>query len=420
MKVTNLMFGFSVLAVISSREAFSQDKSHLEKFAKVQAVFSSKCISCHSGSDAPHGMSLEAGESYKNIVNMVSAEDPNLKRIAPNSAESSYLYRKIMREKEKLPFEEAAMPLDADKLSQSDLQTISDWINSFPADIWGAPGSMAANISSESPMEDAFLATQLINLPTTRVLGSHSAEFRIMHRWGLINGGGGQTFSSFFGLDAGANTSINMSVALTDNLDFLVRRAGTPHKDIEVAFKYVPVQQNSNMPVSVGVYAGFDWISRADVANTTNRLSPNLQCMIGRRLSDKFSALVVPSYAFRSDHVSTLIKNSLPYKDTRGTFAVGFGMQYEFVRHTAFNAEYIPRISGYKGNPFAGDRRFNLWSVGMGYKIGLHVFELLFSNSQLINTNEYIPGSNKINENKIFSQGANFHFGFNIHRQFKW
>jgi hypothetical protein len=417
-----LIAGFWISAMmIVSAGVFSQDKNHTEKFAKVQAVFNSKCISCHSGTDAPHGMSLEEGESYKNIVNNASAENPSLRRIAPNNAEGSYLYRKIMREKVKLPYEEAGMPFEADKLSQSEIQTIAEWINSFPADIWGAPGSIAVRSSQkEAPAEEAFLATQLINLPTTRVLGSRTAEFRIMHRWSLINGGGGKTLSGFFGLDGGANTSINLSAALSRNLDLLVRRAGTPHKDIEAALKYVPIQQNVNVPASVGVYAGFDWISRSDVAGATNRFSPNVQFIVGRKFSEKFSALVVPSLAFRSNHNALVSRDTVLYKDTRETFAVGLGVQYQLLKNAAINAEYIPRIGGYKGNGFSGDTRFNFWSVAMGYKVGLHFFEVLFSNSQLINTNEYIPGSNKIGENKLFKKGANFHFGFNIHRQFKW
>jgi hypothetical protein len=101
---------------------------------------------------------------------------------------------------------------------------------------------------------------------------------------------------------------------------------------------------------------------------------------------------------------------------------VGIGFQYNALPNTAITGEYIPRVSGYKGNHFAGDRRYNTWAVGLAYKIRLHVFQVLLSNSQSIHTTQYLPGSpdKAVPIGKWFEKGPSFHFGFNIFRQFKW
>lgn len=427
MKTHLIYWVLFVLIVLMDRNSFAQDEMQkTDKFAKVQAIFNAKCITCHSADDAPMGMSLEAGLSYRNLVNNPSGENPFLKRIMPNSPMNSYLYRKVMRDPEHLPFKEDGMPLDGDKLAQDEIDAIENWINSFPKDVWGEP--QASHLLASEPIDegsDTFLATQLIALPTTRVLGTKTAEFRILHRFAVSNGGGSHTLGSFFGLDNGAITSINLSVGLNKNTDVLVRRSGE-NKDVELAVKHVPIQQSLNMPFSLGIYAGFDWISRSDVI-AKYRFSPNIQLLAGSKINEKLSVLIVPSIAFRTNHNKTILKQVTPstfqsYKDDRSTFAIGIGSQYQFIKNAAITGEYIPRISGYKGNGFAGDKRYNTWSVGLAYKIRLHVFQVLISNNQSIHTTQYIAGSatKPVPFDQLTKKDPAVHIGFNIYRQFKW
>ncbi|KAB2880278.1 hypothetical protein F9K33_05580 [bacterium] len=422
------LLGWFLLAIMMnlSKSIAAQDQAHFEKFAKVQAVFNAKCVSCHSSEQAPMGLSLEAGYSYRNLVNNASIEDPSLKRIMPNNVSDSYLYRKIIRDQEQLPFKDEGMPLDDEKLSKDEINVIENWIQSFPTNIWGEIAESNSEISpSSNESSEAFLATQLINLPTTRVLSSKTAEFRILHRFAVSNGGGSNTLGSFFGLDNGAITSINLSVGLNKNTDILVRRSGE-NKDVEVAVKHVPIQQSGNMPLSIGIYTGFNWISRSDV-NAKHRFSPNVQLLAASRINNRFSILAAPSIAFRSNHNARIIKQINDttfqnYKDSRATFAIGLGAQYQLMKDFALTAEYIPRMGGYKGNDFADDRRYDTWSLGLAYKVRLHVFQLLISNSQSIHTTQYIPGSSTkpVPFNKLTTKDPAVHLGFNIYRQFKW
>lgn len=409
------------------QSSWAQENTHSEKFIRAQSLFDTKCITCHNSEDLTGGLSLETGVSYKNLVNVASGEDPTLKRIEPNNPEASYLYRKIMRDPMNLPFKEEGMPLDDDKLSDEEIGIIRDWIRSFPKEIWGESKPMSSHVTSTADdLSDNFLATQLIALPTTNVLGTKTAEFRILHRFGSINGGGRghHTLGSFFGLDNGAITSINLSMGLNRNTDLLIRRSGE-NKDIEIAVKYVPIEQSARLPVSLGIYGGLNWISRSDV-DARNRVSPLIQILAGSKINEKLSVLVVPTLVFRSNHQREIIKqvndSTYRYRDTRTTFAVGLGAQYSFIKNAALTGEYIPRISGYKGNGFAGDQRYHTWSMGLAYKIRLHVFQVLISNNQSIHTSQYVPGSpdKAVAIGKWFEKGPSFHFGFNIYRQFKW
>lgn len=411
------------MTIGSTQGNFAQDQSHREMFSRVQAIFNAKCITCHGSEEPASGMSLEAGLSYRNLVNVASEEDPALRRIEPNDPPGSYLYRKIMRDMDHLPFKEEGMPRDGDKLSPEEINIIEKWIISFSTEMWGQAKLLKSASPATNEGSETFLATQLILLPTTKVLGSKTAEFRILHRFAIMNGGGNNTLGSFFGLDNGAITSINLSMSLNRNTDLLVRRSGQ-NKDIEAAVKYVPFEQNERLPVSLGIYAGFDWISRSDV-DAKYRFSPNLQLLAGSKISDKLSVLLVPTIAFRSNHNQSITKRVTDstfqnYQDTRATLAVGMGAQYQFIKNAALTGEYIPRIGGYRGNAFAGDPRYDTWSLGFAYKVRLHVFQILISNAQSIHTTQYIPGSSVIQNSTLFKKGPNFHFGFNIYRQFKW
>lgn len=59
-------------------------------------VFTPICAQCHAGASAPEGMQLTQGVAYSMIVNVASAEQATLKRIAPGDPDNSYLVQKIM------------------------------------------------------------------------------------------------------------------------------------------------------------------------------------------------------------------------------------------------------------------------------------------------------------------------------------
>ncbi|HEV8702516.1 MAG TPA: hypothetical protein VGV60_14675 [Candidatus Polarisedimenticolia bacterium] len=102
-------------------------------FSDVQRIFSRSCAktSCHAGSSAPYGLSLEEGHSYANLVDVQSAQEPLLKRVEREHSELSYIIRKL--EGNGLF---ARMPADGPPyLPDAEIQLIKDWINEGASDI---------------------------------------------------------------------------------------------------------------------------------------------------------------------------------------------------------------------------------------------------------------------------------------------
>jgi hypothetical protein len=72
-------------------------------------------------------LSLAAGVSFDNIVNVPSSEVPGDDRIEPTSPGTSYLFEKITDD---TPAVGGRMPLGLDPLSAGEIDTIEDWITS--------------------------------------------------------------------------------------------------------------------------------------------------------------------------------------------------------------------------------------------------------------------------------------------------
>lgn len=98
----------------------------------IQAIFSSRCIGCHSGSPPAAGMDLSADSSYKYIVNVPSGACASLDRVEPGDPANSCIVRRI--EGTVLP----RMPLGGTgPLQPAQITMIRNWITQ------GAPGTIA-------------------------------------------------------------------------------------------------------------------------------------------------------------------------------------------------------------------------------------------------------------------------------------
>jgi len=92
--------------------------------AEIQPIFTSRCIECHSGPSAPHGLRLNAGESYERLVNVQSREVTSLDRVEPGDPDNSYLVHKISGTQAV----GGRMPLGGPYLSTAEIALIRLWI----------------------------------------------------------------------------------------------------------------------------------------------------------------------------------------------------------------------------------------------------------------------------------------------------
>jgi len=90
--------------------------------SQIQPIFNRQCTNCHGSSG---GLSLTAGASYNNLVNVnAQSSCPSLKRVLPNDAANSVLYKKVSG-----TTCGSQMPTTGGALSTSDIALIRDWIN---------------------------------------------------------------------------------------------------------------------------------------------------------------------------------------------------------------------------------------------------------------------------------------------------
>ena len=59
------------------------------------SIFTPLCTGCHSGANAPLGLTLAAGQSYSQLIGVPSIEVPTLQRVQPGNADNSYLVQKL-------------------------------------------------------------------------------------------------------------------------------------------------------------------------------------------------------------------------------------------------------------------------------------------------------------------------------------
>lgn len=244
--------------------------------------------------------------------------------------------------------------------------------------------------------QPAFKALQIVTGQSTKLTAKKEWYIVVAHRFGDVSRG----FKDFFGLDD-ASTKLGVIYGATDWLSLSLSRE-TNLKTFEGGAKYRLVQQNENFPVDVvgyNVMAVNTELSKDNYPHLQfgDRLSYLTQALISRRFSDKFSLQFTPSYVHKN-----LYEPSVEDKDQ---FFTGLGGRYKISKRISINAEYFLNFdnhSFYK-NPL---------SLGMDLETGGHVFQLLFSNSQLNSDIGYLTNATgKWEKGQIF-------FGFNLYRVF--
>ena len=92
-------------------------------------IFSTSCAlsGCHLGGSAPLGLDLSEGRARDNLVDVPSAEVPELMRVEPGNPEDSYLVIKLEGSARLAPGT-GRMPLGRSPLSPEQIRVVREWI----------------------------------------------------------------------------------------------------------------------------------------------------------------------------------------------------------------------------------------------------------------------------------------------------
>lgn len=250
----------------------------------------------------------------------------------------------------------------------------------------------------------AFKSTRVINAHSIETLAKGNLDFRILHRFGPVNGG----VREWFGLDH-ASMRMAFDYGITDNLMIGIGRS-TYRKEIDGFFKTRLLRQSRGdrpVPFSLLFAAGmmihteqyYDVAGKELDVSVSNRAAYYVQLIAGRKFSEKFSLQLSPIF---------VRKNMLDFSDEgHDIFAFGGGARYKITKRMAITADYHHPFSGLH----AGYK--DPLSLGIDIETGGHVFQLHFSNAIGMNERAYLTETN----NDFFN--GDIRFGFNLSRIFK-
>lgn len=287
------------------------------------------------------------------------------------------------------------MPLDLGALTRQEIDAITQLINALAKGIPGQYSRKAEAPSIPAKKLPTFAAPQLVNLPTTRMIGKKNGLFRVSHRFQPAIETG---YDTFYGLDGPAAVLLSFGYGLGDRLNLTIGRTNSL-QTLESSVKWLVFdnRDRSRHPLALALISGASVITQDISGNSSvNRWKFNFQLSLSWQLSDRFAFLLSPGYSTNTDHWAD---------DPEGTLALGIGAKFMLFNNFSIIGEGVPVISGYRGDSFA-------WGMGLEYKIGKHVFQGFIQNSIGLTTDQFIAGRYFLPDDR------RVRFGFNLFRYF--
>jgi Membrane bound beta barrel domain (DUF5777) len=252
---------------------------------------------------------------------------------------------------------------------------------------------------------------------TSRLINGHSIEnaaagvldFKISHRFGMVNKGGYE----LFGLDQ-ATMRMGLDYGISDRLMIGVGRS-TFQKQYDALGKFKILRQSKggrwSSPISISAVSTvmlktLKWEDPTRKNYYTSRLSFAHQLIIARKFSEGLSLQLMPSYVHYN-----LAQGAT---DPNDIFAMGVGGRIKLSKRLSFNAEYyhVLPLSFVEGEGYMIPGTKNSLAVGFDIETGGHVFQLHFTNSTGMTEKTFITETTG-----DFFKG-DIHFGFNVSRVF--
>lgn len=249
---------------------------------------------------------------------------------------------------------------------------------------------------------NAFKSSRVIMSHSMEMLREGVLDFRILHRFGRVNGGAYE----FFGLDGPATVRLGLDYGITNDLTVGIGRSDI-NKEFDGFLKYRIIHQSTgpnSSPISLIVIGGstltgLHWSDPNRKNYFSSRLAYYGQVIAGRKFSERFTMQLMPTILHRN-----LVPTA---NDANDLYAVGVGARFKLSHRVSFNIDYHYVLNQHNSS------FHNPLSIGFDIETGGHVFQLHFTNSQGINERAFLA-----NTEYRWSRGDVF-FGFNISRSFQ-
>jgi len=245
----------------------------------------------------------------------------------------------------------------------------------------------------------SFQIRRLINLPTTNALRRGEILFRISHRYDLAVREGSEYL---YGLDGPAKIYLSLGYGIRDNVNVTLGRTNL-NDIVELSFSWRMIQQGRRftMPFSAALNIGGSLVTDPRPCHgvfEAENMKLNVQLSVSHQVNRHMSLLLVPSFSSNTNHWAS---------DSEGTFTLGTGGRYTFLKNLSVLGEWLPVLSGYEADARG-------WGFGLEYRMGGHVFQVFLTNSRGLTSDQFIPGGD------LDLEESDYRLGFNIFRSFQF
>ncbi len=273
--------------------------------------------------------------------------------------------------------------------------------------VYGQDEDLLSMVEDDAPKKEyvynAYKSSRVIMAQSMEMLRPGVLDFRILHRFGRINGGAYE----FFGLDGPATVRLGLDYGISDNFTIGIGRS-TFNKELDGFLKWRIIHQStgpSSLPFSLVAVAGstlttLKWSDPSRENYFSSRMAFYGQLIAGRKFSESITLQVMPTVVHRN-----LVPNT---EDPHDLVSIGAGGRFKLTRRISFNVDYHYVVNQ---NESAGFH--NPLSLGFDFETGGHVFQLHFTNSKGMNERSFLA-----NTEYDWGNGDIF-FGFNISRSFQ-
>jgi|SRR5665647_150149 len=277
------------------------------------------------------------------------------------------------------------------------------------------------------PVKNTFESVWLIDNQTVMVPIKGTMEMDIQHRFSTVSKG---TEDLWGLLGSSANIRLGMSYSPINKLNLGIGIT----KDkmlLDLSLKYSIITQTpGKYPVSITYFGDAADDTRrnatiydgSDIKHNSDRYSFFNQLIIARKVSDKLSVQVAPSFSHQNAVPGYYTKNDstgkVIFKYMKNDhFAIAFAARYKLTTVTSLMIDYDQPITDHPTN----NPNPNL-SFGFEFNTGGHSFQVFFTNYSLLspqqnnlyNKNSPFDYTDKTTNTKI--KGGQFLIGFNITR----
>ncbi len=254
------------------------------------------------------------------------------------------------------------------------------------------------------PVKNTFGSTWVMNNQTVMVPIKGTLQFDIQHCFGTTNNGS----KDLFGLFAPSNIRLGLGYTLINNLTLGIGIT-KERMQLDLNAKYAILKQTpGTMPISLSYFGNIviDTRDKSNFRYSTHRFSYFNQLLIARKLSNRFSAQVAPSFSWFNNIAGYVDSNGeIQKKMNNGHFAISILGRYKFSDNSAVILGYDQPLTSHPTNNPHPNICF-----GIETTTSSHAFQVFVGNYYGI-----VPQSNNMFNKNDFRDG-NFLIGFNITR----